>query len=154
MVICQVRAQKQHYSCREICRKPLNCRNHVCEETCHEGPCRQCQERQVIPCFCGGEEIEVACGVEGVSCHNICNNLKSCGNHKCQKTCHSGECSNCEFLPERVKLCPCGKASLRAMGAENSRKSCLDPIPTCNGICGKIFPCGTHHCKQPCHEGP
>jgi len=154
MVICQVRAQKQNYSCREVCGKTLNCRNHKCEDLCHEGPCKTCEEIQIINCHCGKVEREVDCGVNSVSCHSICGKLKNCGNHHCQKTCHSGACSPCELIPERVKLCPCGKASLRAMGAGSLRKSCLDPIPTCNAICGKILPCGTHHCKKQCHEGP
>ena len=40
------------------------------------------------------------------------------------------------------------------MGAANLRKSCTDDIPTCNAFCGKMLPCGIHHCKQPCHQGP
>ena len=34
------------------------------------------------------------------------------------------------------------------------RQSCTDPIPTCKAICGKLLPCGTHHCTKLCHEGP
>jgi len=43
---------------------------------------------------------------------------------------------------------------LKSMGASELRKSCLDDVPTCNSICGKRLPCGTHHCKSPCHQGP
>lgn len=40
------------------------------------------------------------------------------------------------------------------MGAANIRESCTDDIPTCQAICGKQLPCGIHHCKKQCHQGP
>lgn len=48
-VICQVRAQKEKYGCRDICGKTLECFNHICEELCHEGECPPCKENEILP---------------------------------------------------------------------------------------------------------
>lgn len=40
----------------------------------------------------------------------------------------------------------------------SERQSCLDPIPLCGEMCGKVLECGTpgsyHTCQKECHEGP
>jgi transcriptional repressor NF-X1 len=42
-----------------------------------------------------------------MSCGHPCGKLLGCGNHKCAKTCHPGECGPCEVMvPSR---CWCGK---------------------------------------------
>ena len=55
---------------------------------------------------------------------------------------------------KKVKLCPWGKVTLKSINPQNIRKSCLDEIPTCKSIWGKLLPCGTHHCRQKWHRGP
>lgn len=40
-------------------------------------------------------------------------------------------------MPENVKTCVCGQTSISDVivgGSPISRKSCLDPIPTCNKV--------------------
>ena len=64
-----------------------------------------------------------------------------CTNHKCQSNCHPGMCESCKLLPSAVDHCPCGKTLLVEL-TDEKRESCLDPVPTCDNICGKDLPCG------------
>ena len=103
----------------------------------------------------------------------MCGKLLACGNHTCTKICHNNNennensllnligksrednnCETCSLTPNIVKTCPCGKKNLE----ENSRKSCLDSIPSCGQVCEKILSCGpvgnNHLCGEICHEGP
>ena len=49
-------------SCGNKCGKPLSCRNHVCQELCHDGECPQCQVTDLSRCWCGKERKDLACG--------------------------------------------------------------------------------------------
>jgi len=98
-------------------------------------------------------------GVSRYSCGNICNRLLECGNHFCSKQCHSGPCELCKYLPQIVVYCHCKQTALSdILAPEESRKSCLDPIPCCDKICGKMLQCGSHgnehYCNRKCHAGP
>ena len=61
---CQVGLTASSFSCTQPCRKRLRCGNseHVCAETCHEGPCSPCPEREAARCWCGRETKHVGCG--------------------------------------------------------------------------------------------
>ncbi|CAJ2641818.1 unnamed protein product [Trifolium pratense] len=146
-------------TCGQRCDKLLNCGRHRCENACHVGPCDPCQVLINASCFCSKMTQVIFCGEmamkgefkveDGVfSCGSNCGTELSCGNHICRDVCHPGGCGECEFLPSRVKTCCCGKTKL-----EDERKSCVDPIPTCSQVCGKLLPCGIHACKESCHVG-
>lgn len=82
-----------------------------------------------------------------------------CGNHRCEQSCHPGECQPCSLLPESVTTCPCGKAPLSELqDPDHPRESCLDTVPTCDAICDKPLKCGpkdaAHTCAMVCHSGP
>ncbi|KAK3109128.1 hypothetical protein FSP39_023572, partial [Pinctada imbricata] len=148
--------------CDKVCGKQLNCGKHFCSVKCHGGACEPCAEIIVQKCFGGHGTREVTCGskesfTEQYSCGIPCNKVLTCGNHRCEQICHPGDCDLCERLPSEVTKCPCSQTDLSEIDAEE-RKSCLDPIPTCKNICGKILPCGSkdrpHACQQQCHEGP
>ena len=68
-----------------------------------------------------------------------------CGNHLCELQCHKGVCPSCQLLPSNVTTCPCGTTPisdlLNSEGIE--RVSCLDPVPLCKSICGKMLHCST-----------
>jgi transcriptional repressor NF-X1 len=148
-------------SCHKPCGKQLNCGQHFCELVCHTGPCPECTVKKTQQCFCGQHKKEVDCSVENAlidtySCGQICGNLLKCGNHKCQKTCHFGDCDTCPMVPEEVTHCPCGKTPLKELTSVE-RKSCLDPIATCDSVCDKELNCGPeeerHRCARKCHNG-
>ncbi|TKY44830.1 NF-X1-type zinc finger protein NFXL1 [Spatholobus suberectus] len=145
-------------TCGQRCGKLLECGRHRCEHICHIGPCDPCQVLIDASCFCSKMTGVLLCANMAVkgeidakggvfSCGSYCVKKLSCGNHVCSEICHPGSCEECEFLPSRVKTCCCGKTRL-----ENERKSCLDPIPTCSQVCGKLLDCGMHRCKEACHN--
>jgi hypothetical protein len=74
--------------------------------------------------------------------------LLDCGNHTCNKVCHKGNCAPCKLKPSLITVCPCGKTTLQQfLGQDRQRQSCLDLIPTCEKICGKILPCSPEEGK-------
>uniref|UniRef100_A0A1B0A839 Protein shuttle craft n=1 Tax=Glossina pallidipes TaxID=7398 RepID=A0A1B0A839_GLOPL len=149
---------KDTVECDAICDKLLNCEVHRCQETCHQGKCPPCKEKVEQKCHCSKQERQVACTREShdkhvYSCGKPCGKDLACGNHKCKDCCHAGECRPCKLSPEIVTSCPCGKMPI----VPQQRTSCLDPIPLCEGICGKTLRCGKpahpHHCTSKCHLG-
>lgn len=143
--------------CKEICDKFLSCGLHKCTKLCHVGECDPCTIMLQQECYCGKEGRKIACsadfnGEKAYSCQNICDNILSCKNHKCSDICHIGDCLPCEKDISLVTTCPCGKTPL-----EPIRKSCLDPIPTCEKMCAKVLECGQpnrpHICESKCHLG-
>ncbi|XP_055848662.1 protein shuttle craft [Episyrphus balteatus] len=149
---------KESIECAEICQKLLNCELHTCLEKCHEGKCKPCEHKVEQKCHCGKHDRQVACTRDShekktYSCGKPCGKDLSCGNHKCKDCCHVGECRPCKSSPEQATSCPCGKMPI----VLEQRKSCLDPIPVCDGICNKTLRCGKavhpHHCTSKCHLG-
>ncbi|KAL6545604.1 NF-X1-type zinc finger protein nfxl1 [Orobanche gracilis] len=151
--------RKSVLTCGQVCDKLLECGRHHCERVCHVGTCDPCRVLVNASCFCKKKIEVVLCGdmtVKGVvkgedgvfSCGLICENRLDCDNHDCRETCHPGACGECELLPGRIQTCCCGKMALN-----EDRYSCLDPIPTCSEICGKILTCGLHSCENVCHSG-
>jgi transcriptional repressor NF-X1 len=135
------------------CERMLPCKRHHCEKVCHTGPCGDCSVVISARCFCGKKNEALLCGdmvvkgklseEDGVfSCSEPCGHTLACGNHVCKDMCHLGPCGECELMPRKVTTCHCGKTRL-----QESRASCLDPIPTCDKICDKKLPCGVHSCN-------
>ncbi|KAK8455231.1 hypothetical protein SEVIR_4G111000v4 [Setaria viridis] len=146
-------------TCGRPCERMLPCRRHRCEKVCHTGPCGDCAVVISARCFCGKKNEALLCGdmvvkgklseEDGVfSCSEPCGRMLTCGNHVCKDMCHPGPCGECELMPGKITTCHCGKTRL-----QESRASCLDPIPICDKICDKNLPCGVHRCKVNCHEG-
>ncbi|KAK0417371.1 hypothetical protein QR680_012971 [Steinernema hermaphroditum] len=161
------------FQCRERCGKSLNCGQHYCEETCHSGPCNQCESLIHRECYCGSENQILPCSAENLrldenfSCGKPCTGMFSCGEHQCDKKCHEAvseneRCGVCTFDPERLTHCPCGKISVPEL-LETPRQKCTDPFPTCVNTCLKVLPCSVtdtgfisarcHRCDSVCHSG-
>lgn len=150
--------QNEDIICEGECEKMRNCGVHKCLEKCHTGACKDCPETVEHVCHCGKNKKQAECTVENLEnvkycCTKNCNKRLNCGNHKCQKTCHDGECGDCRLAADLIKFCPCGKRSL----LPDERKSCLDAIPLCGSVCGKPLKCGSpahpHPCISKCHTG-
>ncbi|XP_052246332.1 transcriptional repressor NF-X1-like isoform X2 [Dreissena polymorpha] len=147
--------------CEQTCERQLNCGKHFCQAKCHSGSCEKCEVVINQECFGKHESRTVSCGseesfTESYSCQKTCDSCLDCGNHKCERPCHNGNCSSCQRLPTNLTRCPCGAETLDSLSSE-PRKSCLDPIPTCGSTCNKILKCGPpekpHRCDRACHEG-
>ncbi|KAN0060919.1 FKBP12-associated protein [Thecaphora frezii] len=150
-------------SCGNVCGKPLDCGVHSCQEVCHSGQCQPCSVKLDATCYCGKDSKTMRCGdghkrtsrLDGkgewiglYQCDSMCDRTFDCGIHTCSKPCHpqDAESATCPSSPQVVKTCPCGATPA------TDRKTCQDPIPVCNNICSKPFPCG-HACPATCHLG-
>ena len=80
----------------------------------------------------------------GLVMFQICGKKLSCGQHVCEKVCHSGECGMCPRAGRRT--CPCEKTVFDL--------PCTEDVPTCPDTCGKLLSCDLHTCTQRCHIGP
>ncbi|XP_072544158.1 transcriptional repressor NF-X1 [Salminus brasiliensis] len=164
----QVRcSQTDFLRCEQVCGALLNCAEHRCTQICHQGICQPCQLLVQQVCYCGVVHREVPCGTnrdsfDGIghfSCNKPCGKMLECKIHRCQQTCHTGQCQPCPRSPKLVRSCPCGQtalAKLLELGYPE-RRSCTDPIPSCGKICSMPLPCGdadtVHLCDKLCHEG-
>lgn len=151
-------------SCNQICARPLNCGQHYCMKTCHSGRCGLCEEILIISCHCGTKQVQKRCDEinktdrKGFSCDKICGKLLDCGKHRCNEKCHPGpSCPGCKLLSQNIKTCPCGSTQIKKSFLVE-RKSCTDPIPTCDNRCNRPLICGPdknrHRCQKKCHSGP
>ncbi|WWC86565.1 uncharacterized protein L201_001442 [Kwoniella dendrophila CBS 6074] len=161
--------------CDEPCSRQLNCGNaeHRCEQLCHFGPCKPCDQREIAKCYCGKDQKDVECGwgkeqdkvckqldEDGeeemwwgkYDCGRLCDRLFDCGVHPCKDTCHPHPLHplHCPQSPDVITHCACGMTPLSSLHV--TRKDCLAPIPTCTAQCPKSRPCG-HACPKKCHIG-
>ncbi|KAI9328319.1 hypothetical protein DFJ73DRAFT_861871 [Zopfochytrium polystomum] len=152
-------------SCQRICQKPLDCSIHLCQSICHDGECSPCEDVFNADCYCGARKELKTCASLGVliegtdaqtrrfSCGAACSKKLPCGEHECTRACHPGECiAQCPLSPNNIQLCNCGKTRLDSLPGPK-RERCTDPIPSCEGNCEKLLPCGLHRCLKPCHSG-
>ncbi|KAI9017529.1 hypothetical protein BC832DRAFT_518836, partial [Gaertneriomyces semiglobifer] len=136
------------HTCGQTCGRDRNC-PHPCTMPCHPGPCRPCEGLSPPqPCFCGRSSFVVRCSELGnvdfaKSCGEVCGKELNCGNHHCERTCHSGPCSPCSVT--FIQSCACGKTTREL--------SCGAPPVThkCHTKCDYPFACGVHRCERICH---
>ncbi|XP_050418942.1 transcriptional repressor NF-X1 [Patella vulgata] len=147
--------------CDTVCGKKLNCGRHDCLVKCHSGQCHPCDQSVIQECYGHHTSRTALCGsIEdqemSFCCLQPCNKILACGNHRCESLCHPGDCAACPLLPDQITKCPCGKTELKEL-SEETRTSCLAPVPTCDKPCKKQLKCGPqdrHHvCRKVCHEG-
>ncbi|KAH0550470.1 protein shuttle craft [Cotesia glomerata] len=138
------------HSCGEVCgrtRAKNNC-VHKCTLLCHPGSCPLCLVMVNRSCGCGKTSQSCKCSTDTqLSCSATCDKLLNCGKHKCEKTCHHGNCEPCDKKIEQN--CHCGK--------KNQFVECLkdtEPFYSCGEACNNLLDCGNHNCRDICHPGP
>lgn len=137
------------HECMLLCRKPLRCGTHTCEQLCHTGPCPPCTHMITddLVCECGQTVLRspLPCGTHRPICPHRCAREHACG-HAPTHTCHYEE--NCPPCPVLVsKIC---------VGGHNNpcpNTPCHISNPTCRADCHKPLSCGVHHCPAKCHAG-
>ncbi|KAK6127782.1 hypothetical protein DH2020_038491 [Rehmannia glutinosa] len=146
----EVKGEDGVFSCNLTCENELNCGNHVCRETCHPGPCGECEllPGKIKTCCCGKtslNEDRQSCLDPIPTCSQICDKILPCGLHRCQDICHSGVCSPCPVLV--TQKCRCGSTSRTVecykTFTENDKFTCDKP-------CGQKKNCGRHRCSERC----
>ncbi|BGP33688.1 FKBP12-associated protein [Rhodotorula toruloides] len=168
------------HSCGKPCAKPRpsGCR-HPCSLSCHPGPCPPCPVVLNEKCHCGRRTLGLRCSAlhdgkkdteerraekEALkSCGETHDALLSCGLHRCVKSCHCGECGECEAV--RMKRCFCGRNETEGLcGATRPDEridGCRMPGDSaqeiwtgefaCSSRCNALFDCGSHRCEEACH---
>ncbi|XP_047100902.1 protein shuttle craft [Schistocerca piceifrons] len=153
-------ARADSFACGEVCGRALACGNHRCEAACHEGRCAPCalSPDVVTHCPCGKVALRDMQGTAGEA------------GGVTASTAESGGASDAtESSPEETGR-PAPDTGATGVSQEEDceekasgevgyvRTSCLDPVPTCGQVCGKLLPCGQpsqpHECAAPCHTGP
>ena len=110
-------------------------------------------------CHCGKEDKTIKCGNlhpqagtaqridvdEFLSCSQICGKQLPCGLHTCSKTCHEGDCGDCEQV--REKICYCSKeVKQEVCGGQRQAES----RSICFGTQGAQDWLGEFSCGKPC----
>ncbi|TFK20660.1 hypothetical protein FA15DRAFT_673293 [Coprinopsis marcescibilis] len=140
------------HECDLVCGKLLSCGTHACEERDHKGPCPPCLRSsfEEMFCNCGRTMLEppIPCGMK-VQCRYPCPRPPPpCGHTRTIHPCHddSVPCPPCVHLTS--KQCACGKKTVPHV------KCALETEKvSCGTVCGKLMPCGFHHCESLCHPG-
>lgn len=114
--------QTEGFSCVSVCRKQLDCGNHFCEKTCHQGPCSPCARSPALvkTCACGKCRVEElrakprnSCLDHLPTCGDVCGKRLTCGTakspHFCESTCHDANCPPCG--KKTAVPCSCGSST-------------------------------------------
>ncbi|KAF9431022.1 FKBP12-associated protein [Entomortierella beljakovae] len=117
--------------CKYICTRERDCghvslTNHLCHPDSE--PCPPCTLFVAKQCMCQKTMMpSVPCYTAHASCGKTCGKLLNCGQHKCTKSCHAGECTS--------------------SSSDICIQNCTKPRKSCGHKCKT-----TCHGKEPCPE--
>ncbi|CAL1526969.1 unnamed protein product [Lymnaea stagnalis] len=137
--------------CRNTCTRQHDC-DHPVRHNCHgDEICPPCTELTDKMCV-GGHMMRknVPCHMINISCGYPCNKMLPCGQHRCQKTCHKGNC----LEEDAVCTQPCIKPRSSCghpCGAPCHVSDC--PEDVCKTEISITCPCGNRTAKAPCSAG-
>jgi len=85
--------------CNHPCAKIRDTCGHKCRSKCHPGPCPLCVELVSKTCA-GGHTVMKAqvCFKPPPSCGRPCGRIRRCKNHRCDRSCHVGQCSEAKQI--------------------------------------------------------
>ncbi|PWN36702.1 uncharacterized protein FA14DRAFT_186882 [Meira miltonrushii] len=152
------------HSCGKPCAKG-KCMHGCAAGVCHPGPCPPCPITVTKGCFCGSQKVSLRCSQmqssptsepTGVSCGKTCGKQLACGQHPCDRICHSGPCGQCE--EDVLSKCYCGRKEkqMKCGSGDVKQSTTEDGIEwkgrwRCESECDRLFDCEIHHCKKQCH---
>jgi transcriptional repressor NF-X1 len=128
--------------CDRVCKSVRNCSKHACGVKC-------CSAMKVKGKRKAGTEY-------AHDCPETCDQLLSCGIHKCQAMCHKGKCLPCLEAEFDDVTCHCTRTRLEPP------VRCGTKLPPCPHTCIRPNPCGhirflNHNCHpddEPCPPCP
>ncbi|TBU61184.1 hypothetical protein BD310DRAFT_1037442 [Dichomitus squalens] len=138
------------HQCDLVCGKPLSCGNHHCAERDHKGACPPCLRSSFdeMVCYCGRTVLEppIPCGTRMACMYPCPRPPPLCGHPKMPHLCHEDPtpCPPCVHLT--TKQCACGKKMVDHVKCSQAQEKV-----SCGATCGKLLPCGFHHCERSCH---
>ncbi|ORZ13043.1 hypothetical protein BCR42DRAFT_355261 [Absidia repens] len=129
-----VRCGTQLPHCPHPCQRPSPCGHmRLLHHNCHpdDEPCPPCPVLISRECLCGKADLKnIPCYREAAHCGLICDKVLPCGEHRCKKSCHGGNC----LADGQECTQPCGF----------TRTSCGHPcLLPCHGDspCPETLPC-------------
>lgn len=149
-------------NCLFPCARPAPaCGHPKTPHNCHENPeCPACPFLTAKPCACGKDpavkNVRCSQSQDRVSCGTVCGKLLGCGYHKCEKTCHAGECESCTQTcnkPKRICKHPCSAVCHAPAKCPELEACQTQIIQTCT--CGNIqlrASCGASTTNQTSRE--
>lgn len=150
--------------------------------TPHLGPCPPCILTVHPSCHCNKTTLSIRCArshalpAPSLSCGQTCGRLLVCGNHRCKKDCHPGQCEPCREM--EIVRCFCGNNSTQVRCGEglslkqealvidkNGRETTWEGRYDCGNKCDRYtamfvcsplltnsvirpFDCGLHTCSK------
>ncbi|KAL4221983.1 Transcriptional repressor NF-X1 [Mactra antiquata] len=149
------------YSCQNLCKKRLDCGNHVCERLCHDGACDTCPllPSNLTRCPCGAKSLtdisdtsRTTCLDPIPTCGAVCNKILNCGpedkRHRCDRLCHEGPCGPCNGTT--ILPCRCLFMDKEYKCSELAQLKDDDAKFLCDKRCNRKKSCGRHKCGQSC----
>jgi transcriptional repressor NF-X1 len=134
----------------------MNCGNHECKLTCHEGPCPECPytPEKTSKCCCGrmdaatlGLDNRKSCLDPIPICGLTCGKALPCG-HSCKKSCHPGECPQCTEMV--VQTCRCQRNERKIECWKTLFGDASERLFLCERPCRKLLSCKKHKCQRLC----
>lgn len=150
-VACKLKLQGYVPACLTKCNAKLNCKRHYCVQRC----CsfrqlaydranlikKQLRNNVITMAHVNAIEFEPA-----HTCQQLCDQLLSCGKHRCKLTCHSGSCPPCLESNSEDLACHCELTMIPAP------VRCGTVLPVCPYQCKRLKDCGhplePHHCHE------
>lgn len=140
---------------KPTCDKPCT-RSHACSHSvlhnCHTAAvCPPCMLQTAKFCYGNHEQRRtIPCSQESFSCGMPCNKELSCGEHKCIKTCHEGECM------AAGEVCRQSCVKTRAICGHKCMAPCHQdsdcPETMCKETVEVVCQCGVRKQNRVCHD--
>eukprot|EP00834_Sanchytrium_tribonematis_P000993 NODE_21_length_42443_cov_0.822808.p4 type:complete len:772 gc:universal NODE_21_length_42443_cov_0.822808:8905-6590(-) len=153
----KIKNVSEYHNCERLCSKRLKCLNHYCHLPCHSGSCPSCMEiydlwdESLLQCACGRTTLTppLLCGTSlPPICEFDCIKPNKCGHSRLPHKCHSvGDCPPCSHLTD--SKCSCGLCYIPSVPCYQVQ---AEVFPSCGNICQKEMSCGSHYCKEICHQ--
>ncbi|KAF5350789.1 hypothetical protein D9758_010328 [Tetrapyrgos nigripes] len=124
---------RKGFRCTDICGKPYDCGEHVCDKPCHPPSSNSINERGHCP-LSPDRITTCPCGKRRIAPSSSTTSISTSTSSSTTSTSTSPQTQNEEAFPPRAK--------------------CTDPIPTCPSPCLKPQVYCDHPCQTKCHSGP
>lgn len=151
-------------ACNKPCGKLLECGEHRCPFTCHEGTCVPCFKSQAVQCRCGRQQFDMPCksvlAGERATCRRKCAAQMDCRRHRCGEVCCEYEKVSAEHERQRKRAAKAASLMFNEFGdlslaeQDSELRSLEHPYAhVCTLPCDRVLSCKKHKCVEKCHHG-
>lgn len=150
-IACGLNIQGYVPTCLTKCNAKFNCKRHYCTKRCCEYrevafERSKLVKKQLRNNIITNSIVKSIQFEDAHTCDKICDQLLSCGKHKCKEICHPGPCKPCLESSSDDLICNCGKTIVPAP------VRCGTKLPLCPYQCVRKPTCGHRAEPHHCHE--